>query len=60
MLAYILKKTAYHSKNHRDLWLKKVLMALLGRMGRTGERREAKRQRIEALCMGLINVDLKW
>jgi len=34
-------------------------MALLGRMGRTGDRREAKGQRIEALSTGLINVDLK-
>jgi len=34
-------------------------MALLGGMGRTGERRKARGQRIEASCTGLINVDLK-
>jgi hypothetical protein len=34
-------------------------MAFLRRMGRTGDRREAKGQRIEALCMVSINVDLK-
>jgi hypothetical protein len=36
-----------------------VLMALLGRMGRTGDRREVKGQRIEVLCTGLISVGLK-
>ena len=54
-----IKKNCVSQQEPQRFVVTEVLMALLAGMGRTGDRRDAKGQRIEALSTGLINVDLK-